>query len=278
MNVDNYSDLKAEDFDAIVVGSDQVWRPKYFGKIEDAYLQFAKDWNIKRIAYAASFGTAEWEYTENQTEICKDLIKKFDAVSVREDSGKDMCKKYLDVDAEHLLDPTMLLEKEDYIRIFANSGTPQSPGTLMCYILDETPEKQSLINKISREKDLIPFRVNSKVENCTAPLAERIQPPVEQWIRGFYDAEFVVTDSFHACVFSILFNKPFIAISNKGRGESRFQSLLKLFDLDNRIIELPPKTNKLTVDIDVFFGNINSLKRLYIKKSISFIGENLHND
>ena len=278
LNVDNYSDLKAEDFDAIVVGSDQVWRPKYFGKIEDAYLQFAKDWNIKRIAYAASFGTAEWEYTDRQTAICKDLIKKFDAVSVREDSGKELCKKYFGVDAEHLLDPTMLLEKEDYIRLFENSGTSQSPGTLMCYILDETPEKQSVINRIAREKDLIPFRVNSKVENYKAPLVERIQPPVEQWIRGFYDAEFVVTDSFHACVFAILFNKPFIAISNKGRGESRFQSLLKLFDLDNRIIELPPKTNKLTVDIDVFFGNINSLKRLYIKKSISFIGENLHND
>ena len=260
LNVDNYTDLKAEDFDAVVVGSDQVWRPKYFGKIEDAYLQFAKDWNIKRIAYAASFGTDEWEYTENQTEICKDLIKKFDAVSVREDSGKDLCKKYLDVDAEHLLDPTMLLEKEDYIRIFANSGTPQSLGTLMCYILDETPEKQSLINKISREKDLIPFRVNSKVENYKAPLADRIQPPVEQWIRGFYDAEFVVTDSFHACVFSILFNKPFVAIANGNRGTSRFISLLKTFGLEDRLI-YSDKELKDSLLSDIDFKDYNILHK-----------------
>ena len=278
LNVNNYTDLKEGDFDAIVVGSDQVWRQKYFGKIYDAYLQFAKDWNIKRIAYAASFGTDEWEYTGRQTSICENLIKKFSAVSVREDSGIDLCKKYLDVDSQHLLDPTMLLEKEDYIRLFENSGTPPNSGTLMCYILDETPEKELLINRVAREKGLIPFRVNSKVENCKSPLEERIQPPVEQWLRGFYDAEFIVTDSFHACVFSIIFNKQFIAILNRERGESRFRSLLKLFYLDNRIIELPQQLDKLTVDSDLNFSNINSLKKTYINKSISFIINNLHDD
>ena len=67
----------------------------------------------------------------------------------------------------------------------------------------------------------MPFRVNSKVENKKAPLQERIQPSVEQWLRGFYDTEFIVTDSFHACVFSILFNKPFIVVGNANRGMSR---------------------------------------------------------
>ena len=69
-----------------------------------------------------------------------------------------------------------------------------------------------------------------------APLAERVQPPVEQWLRGFYDAEFVVTDSFHACVFSILFHKPFIVVGNARRGMSRFKSLLSIFALGDRLV------------------------------------------
>ena len=268
-DVKRYSDLKENDFDAFVVGSDQVWRPKYFAKIEDAYLQFTKDWNIKRIAYAVSFGTDEWEYSSKQTANCKNLVKKFDAVSVREDSGVDLCKRYLDIDSEHLLDPTMLLKKEDYIRLFENSNTPASPGTLMCYILDETPEIELLINKIARERGLIPFRASSKVENNRAPLVERIQPSVEQWLRGFYDAKFIVTDSFHACVFSILFNKPFIAIGNKGRGLSRFISLLSRFSLEDRLLLNLSNEYHLN-EIDWYQINIGITKEIVFSKKFLF--------
>lgn len=234
--VDCFSDLNESDFDAIVVGSDQIWRPKYFPNIEHAFLDFAKDWNIRRIAYSASFGTDEWEYTIEQTRQCKELICKFDDVSVREMSGVDMCLKHLGIKAEHVLDPTMLLSKEDYIQILESAHTPKSKGTLLNYILDETPEKSVIIENIAQEKGLKSFRVNSKVEDNKAKLNERIQPPLEQWLRGFYDAEFVVTDSFHACVFSLIFNKPFIAIGNVDRGLSRFNSLLTMFGLEKRII------------------------------------------
>lgn len=234
--VNDYSDIKETDFDAIVVGSDQIWRPKYFHDIEHAFLDFTEGWNIRRIAYAASFGTDEWEYTPEQTERCRELIKNFDAVSVREISGVDLCRKYLGVDAAHVLDPTMLLTKEDYIQLFENAKTPQSNGTLLCYILDETQVTTDLINKIAKAKNLVPFKVNSKVENKTAPLKDRVQPPVEQWLRGFFDAEFIITDSFHACIFSILFNKQFVVIGNIDRGLSRIKSLLSIFSLENQLI------------------------------------------
>ena len=200
---------------------------------------------------------------------CKNLVKKFDAVSVREDSGVDLCKRYLDIDSEHLLDPTMLLKKEDYIRLFENSNTPASPGTLMCYILDETPEIELLINKIARERGLIPFRASSKVENNRAPLVERIQPSVEQWLRGFYDAKFIVTDSFHACVFSILFNKPFIAIGNKGRGLSRFISLLSRFSLEDRLLLNLSNEYHLN-EIDWYQINIGITKEIVFSKKFLF--------
>ena len=271
--VDTFSEIREDDFDVIVVGSDQIWRPKYFKDIEHAYLDFAKGWNIKRIAYAASFGTNEWEYTPKQTIRCGELLKYFNAVSVREDSGVDLCRTHFGVEAKHVLDPTMLLTKEDYIRLFENDNIPKSKGTLLTYILDEAPEKLALIDKIAKEKDLVSFRVNSKVENREASLQERIQPSVEQWLRGFYDAEFVITDSFHACVFSILFNKPFIAVGNKDRGMSRFTSLLSMFGLEKRLLTSSFYNIEQIENID--WSKVNAILKDKVCTSIKLLTTNL---
>ena len=152
----DFTNIQKKDFDAIIVGSDQIWRPKYFfSAIENAYLDFAKEWNIKRIAYAASFGTEEWEYTDEQTINCAALLKKFNAVSVRESSAVKLCKGNFGVESLHVLDPTMLLYKEDYIKLFEETGTNKSDGNLFCYILDEGTEKKAIIDTLSQKKGLI---------------------------------------------------------------------------------------------------------------------------
>ena len=272
----DFSNIKESDFDAFVVGSDQVWRPKYFfSAIENAYLDFTKEWNIKRIAYAASFGTEEWEYTDEQTINCAGLLKRFNAVSVRESSAVKLCNEKLGVDALHVLDPTMLLEKDDYIKLFAETNTLESEGNLFCYILDESTEKTTIIDNVAKEKGLTPFHVNSKYDDPSAPIEERIQQPVEKWLRAFYDAEFVVTDSFHACVFSIIFNKPFIVYGNRERGFTRFESLLKLFGLEERLVCSPDDVNKvLKAPID--WNKVNNIHKLLKEKSMSFLKENLY--
>lgn len=271
--VNDYYDIQENDFDAIVVGSDQIWRPKYFHEIEHAYLDFTEGWNIRRIAYAPSFGTDEWEYTPKQTERCCILIKDFNAVSVRESSGVNLCREYLGINAIHVLDPTMLLCKNDYIKLFENAKTPQSNGTFLCYILDETQETTDLINKIAKERDLQPFRVNSKVENISAPLKERIQPPIEQWLRGFYDAELVITDSFHACVFSILFQKPFIMMGNINRGLSRFSSLICMLGLEDKLI-MDNHMYKVFTDID--WNKVLSVLITKKNSAITFLSNKLN--
>lgn len=129
----------------------------------------------------------------------------------------------------------MLLDVQDYVDLVKRADVPKSKGTLLCYILDETELITDLISRLADETGLIPFRGNSRVDDWSAPLAERIQPPVEQWLRGFMDAELVVTDSFHACVFSILFHKPFVVVGNKGRGLTRVKSLLKIFGLEKAL-------------------------------------------
>ncbi len=229
--VNDLGKLKEEDFDAIVVGSDQIWRLEYFHNIKNAFLDFATSWNIKRIAYAASFGIDRLDYPPELIHCCTQLIQKFDAVSVRELSGIKICKEFFNIEAKHVLDPTMLLTKDDYMKLVENAATNHKQVDFACYILDATKEKHDFISSLASAKGLIPFYVNSRVEDHDAPLNERIQPPVEQWIRGFQDAKFIVTDSFHSCVFSILFNKPFVVLLNEYRGETRIVSLLNMFGL-----------------------------------------------
>jgi hypothetical protein len=260
-----------DDMDAVVVGSDQVWRSIYFKNqwgtaMDDAFLKFQEHSTMKRIAYAASFGTDEWEYTDEETKACAFLLRKFDAVSVREKSAIEICKDRLGcLDAIQTVDPTLLLTKQDYICLVENAHVQCSSGNLMCYILDDTEEKQMLIMRIAKERGQIPFYANSMIADASAPQSERIQPPVEQWLRGFMDAEFVITDSFHACVFSIIFGKPFVVIGNKERGMARFKSLLSMFSLEKNLICDPEEYNA-TFSYEV---NENAYTLLEEKKKLS---------
>lgn len=271
----DFSNIRERDFDVLIVGSDQVWRPQYFfSKIENAYLEFAKEWRIKRIAYAASFGTEEWEYTEEQTNNSAALLTKFNVVSVRESSAVQLCNDNFGVKAEQVLDPTMLLDKIHYIELFEDANTTQSDGDLFCYILDEGEEKNNIIDYVAKETYLKPFYVNSKYNDSNAPLKERIQQPVEKWLRAFFDAEFVITDSFHACVFSIIFNKPFIVYGNRERGLARFNSLLSIFGLEERIVSTKEEATK-AISKPINWEKVNESHRQWKEKSMSFLNNNL---
>jgi hypothetical protein len=236
------SSLKKHGFEAFVVGSDQVWRYSYFKKyISNMYLDFLEDDKdkITRVAYAASFGFEDWRYPPEATEICSKLADKFDGISVRESSAVQLCKKYLQVDAVHVLDPTLLLTKEDYCQLIAsdeNSGQlPKrdvSSENCFYYILDDSGEKLAFIEQVSQKLGL----QHSGVD-CSKYIKDNVAfPHVTDWLRGFRDASFIITDSFHGTVFAILFNKPFLTIGNKKRGMARFNSFLGKFDLQERLV------------------------------------------
>lgn len=227
--------LKQNKFDCFIVGSDQVWRPAYVANVTDYFLkEVPNNSSALKVAYAASFGVDRWEFAPDLTEECSCLAKRFDGISVREKSGIRLCKEFLGIEAEHVLDPTMLLDAADYMEIIDNASTYSSEGNAFCYILDESPEVASIISDIEA-KGFNLFKASLYV----VPTDENARPyqmNVEQWLRSFRDAEFVITDSFHACVFSILFRKPFAAWVNKERGSSRFESLLEMFGMKNRLI------------------------------------------
>lgn len=273
--INDFKDLLKYDFKAIVVGSDQVWRKKYFasiGSIQNAFLDFTKSWDLIRISYAASFGTDSWELNDKETEQCACLIKSFKAVSVREYSAIHICKDILGVDAQIVLDPTMLLSTKDYIQKLNLNAEPKSKGNLHCYILDMTEEKRKLIDLIASEKKLFPFFVGKCDFSPSIPILNRIQPRIETWLKAFLDSDFIITDSFHACVFSILFHKQFVVYGNKKRGLSRFNSLLRLFSIEDRLIE---NVNDYKYMEDIDYNRIERILEKLRSESLSFIQDNL---
>ena len=212
------------------------------------------------------------EYIKNQIQedICRKLISKFSAISVREDSGIKICRDYFHVNAQLVVDPTLLLTLEEYKELvnYTSSGFDNS---LSCYLLDKTINKEDVVEYVSRVKGLIPVYVNTETENSFAELGKQIAPSIESWIGGFIRAEFVVTDSFHAMLFSVLFNKPFIVIGNRKRGIIRFISFLNSIGLEERLVS---DTSSITlelinksVDWELVNNKIFSLRR----KSINFL-------
>lgn len=261
----NPTKIREYNLGALIVGSDQVWRPRYNRCIEDMYLRFANDSNITKIAYASSFGTEEWEYTLEMTQVCKDLAQKFNAISVREESGVDLCRKYLGVDAVHMIDPTMLLTSDEYKEL--TSHIPQShTHCLFAYILDQTEEKIKHARKTAEQ-----LGYDIVIKGAGGQLRE--DDSIEKWIAMFRDADFVITDSFHGTVFSIIFNKSFMTIGNKDRGMSRFNSLLSIYELGSRLIDVGE--DKHLFDSSIDWSIVNKKKNQYRESALVYLTDNL---
>lgn len=205
---------------AFVVGSDQVWRPKYAPCLQNAFLDFVTSCEIKKISYAASFGVDKWEYPDKQTAKCSILAKKFNAISVREKSGVKLCKDHLGVDATWVLDPTLLLKKEDYLKLCQDVSVNNS-RFMAVYVLNMNDSVRDTYESLAKEKNL---EIKFFAADANATLS------VPEWIAMFRDASYVVTDSFHGTVFSIIFEKEFKCIYNETRGAARFESLLNLYN------------------------------------------------
>ncbi|WP_159522026.1 polysaccharide pyruvyl transferase family protein [Sunxiuqinia indica] len=223
--------------DAIVVGSDQVWRIEYSGKLKfNFFLDFKLKNNIKKVGYAASFGVDFWKHDPELTNKVGRLLEDFDAISVREKSGVKICENVFGVNAVQNIDPTLLLNKEHYIKLIDQEKEKRRDGELFYYFLDETQSKLEIVERCSAMLKIKAYKSEKEFFKEIGQTVYRKSNTVTSWLRCFYDAEYVLTDSFHACVFSIIFNKPFFVIGNVERGLARFESILEQLDLRNRLI------------------------------------------
>lgn len=271
MNNNELPDLESYNFDTYVVGSDQVWRSIYSPNISSFFLDFLDDNSeVTRVAYAASFGTDNCdEYTESELRVCSAYAKKFDAIAVREDTGVELCRKYFDVEAEHVIDPTLLLEASDYIQLVNKDYVGPSQGNMMVYVLDEAQDKRNIIARVAKKKGLKPFFL--------MPEKNKSFPAVTKWLRGFMDAEYVVTDSFHGVIFSIIFNKQFLAIGNKGRGLARFKSILSKFQLESRLVISDAELSDSLIKENIDYIKVNRIKKEEQELAVAFLEKHLNN-
>lgn len=234
-------------YDACIVGSDQVWRKGVFSVGGDYFFQNVNIPTVDKIAYAASLGVSEWEYTSDETEEIASALSRFKAVSVREEDGVQLLKDNCHISAEWVLDPTLLVKPVLYHSLIAKSNK-DAKGRLLTYILDWTDEKAMTICELKERIGLPSFDILPQKKKRGTLFRRLIHKGVSvyDWVRLFSTADYVITDSFHGTIFSILFNKQFYTIGNPERGMARFTSLLKMFGLSNRlIIKSIPKVERI---------------------------------
>ncbi len=212
------------DYYAVICGSDQIWNESFtltgeFKQTLAYYLNFTAD-STKRIAYAASFGTNK---TSNEFNRCVEKeIRRFDAISVREQSGVNIVNK-LGMDAVCVCDPTLLLQAQDYHKLIKQITF--ETDRVYSYILHD----HSITKQISEHVKKLKFESNATINNEDGLL---------EWIYRIANSEIVVTNSFHGVMLSIILNTPFLAVLIKGSGmNDRINTILKSVGLEERVID-----------------------------------------
>lgn len=249
--------------DIFCTGSDQVWNILYDGKIDNTYfLDFLPD-NTKRFSYAASFGGNTFEKLSDP--IYKELLSKYNAISVREDSGIDILKDF-SLNGKQVLDPTLLLEKEYWESLVPNIKKKEK--YILIYQLRPNKEFDNYVLNFSKNKGLKLIRVSTMFFQSIKCGKFKYLPKPEEFLWLIKNADYFFTDSFHGTCFAINFGVNFSEIL-PGRFNARNQSLLRLVGLENRII-----TDLSTYDIPekpIDFKHVYNKLEIERKNSIEFL-------
>lgn len=262
---DNFAIGLSSQFDYFVVGSDQVWNPYYdfvAGKCD--FLTFASD--NQKISYAASFGVSEIpldrvkDYAEN--------LKTFNAISVREKQGARIVKDLANREAVVVLDPTLLLKASEWEKVEKKSNYKPKSKYVFVYALGTMCERfKNKIEELKKEYEI--FDVRTIQRN-----GKELPVGPSEFLYLLRNADFVLTDSFHATVFSILYHKRFITFNRLGINmNSRIESLAELIDIQECI----NKYGELECDEIIDYTIVDKILVKERKKSIDFLKEALNN-
>jgi len=256
-------------FDIYVCGSDQIWNPDIInanGRIDSTYfLDFAPN-GTKIFAYASSMGAHE--FTDNENIQLKKLLSKFDRISVREKGSKDMLEALLKRDVEHVLDPTLLLSKDEWLQTLSidlNSRSIQESYILVYSVPKSSLIKQAVtyyrkelgLNVVIIDQGLKPFVECDYHIDTAGP---------KNFIELFANADFIITDSFHGTCFSVNFNKEFVSINPGSRG-NRISSFLNLLCLNDRLVENEISSLKKKIN----YEQINDILKKNREKSLAVL-------
>lgn len=252
----------SQNYDYFVVGSDQVWNPHFINNLSFYFLSFIP--KNKRIAYAPSFGVSTLE--ENIEEEYRKRLNEIEHISVREEEGASLIKKLINREVPVLIDPTMLLTQNQWMSVSKKANNRPNEGYLLTYFLGSINfHDKKKIYEIARKNNLAIIQLGSIKEFDT------YQTGPSEFIDYIKECSIFFTDSFHGCVFSIIFEKPFV-VFNRGNMNSRIDTLLSKFNLETRKWE-SVKKQKTFFDIDYSHaGEILDEER---KESFKFLKEAL---
>jgi hypothetical protein len=235
---DTLDKLKAAklDYDVLVSGSDQVWNPGIYSCLDPYLLRFGTE-KMKRIAYASSFGVSS--LPEDVKEYYKEALQAYSAISVREDKAVDIVKRVSGCNAQLVLDPTLLLNKDQWLEVAKPvENLPGEPFVLI-YELSNIPYIKQVAKYISEQTGMPIVRIckNASVEDSEKDIINIIDAGPAEFLYLLNKAGYVVTNSFHGTAFSINFNKQFYTIIPKGKSNnSRQRSILKLMACEDRML------------------------------------------
>ena len=258
--------------DVYVVGSDQVWNPsitKNLGAL--TYFFDFLPLQAKRVSYAASIGDAIWKYGELNPCI-KEELNKFAAISVREDSAREICKRNFETDAEVVLDPTLLLTYSDLKDIIGSNRSVLKSQTFV-YLLyngSDTFSITRLLHKLSG---------NKKIKGLSDSIFAKITRfySIENWLKQIDSSSLIITNSFHCMVMALLLHKEFIVIPPYPGRETRMLSLLSKIGLVNRYVNSIEDITKLKelVERKIDYVKVEDNLKVLRKKSEDFINNNI---
>ncbi len=263
-------------WDVLITGSDQVWNFRQTNYLDVYFLKFSKDLGAKTIAYAPSFGFSE--IPADRADLYKELLGNIDCLSVREANGIEMIRKCCNREAVQVLDPTLLLNREQWVE---NVGIPEMSYQKKRYVIIYTITGSKYIYRLAKS---IALQLNAQVVNIKGDYSK---DPADQDIIQVKDAGprefvslmnqavYVITDSFHGTAFSVNFNIPFTTLLNPAsNNNSRVISLLKSLHLSDRYIYDDGK-NAFPSSLEVDFSKINKeiserriISMVYLRNSI----------
>lgn len=253
--------------DTFLLGSDQLWKygvTKVFG--HSYFLDFVQKGKNK-VAYATSFGAerflAPWSFSWKALS----CMRRMNYVSVREETNVNMCRKLFGVEAVHTLDPILLCDRGRLSEIAQESAREQKKGYIAAYVLDPTPEKKQALLWLAEKlgKDIVvmldgwPHLFKKNKEKMGLPQYTVTELTVNDWIFYMENSDFVLTDSFHGTCVALLYEKQFYAISNPGRGASRFESLTKEFGLIGNYVHDPQEIMQRDLPKPLDYERINKI-------------------
>lgn len=271
----NYLIPQPSEYNIFLCGSDQIWNPSFYGKCNPAYYLAFVNESTKKVAYAPSIGISDIPIQYQRQFI--EYVNRFNFLSVREEQGVEIIKKYTGRVAKHVLDPTLLLSVEDWKQLIKKK---RRKPYLFCYLFGHSKYYERVIHKIAKKESLevriIPFSKELLIKDCF--IEKNVGP--SQFLSLINDAEIVLTDSFHCSVFSIILNKSFYVLLRNSDKEdlnmnSRIYSLLNQFDLNERLLTSTDFDNISDNSID--YEKINKILSDLRDDSLEYLKEALFN-